>query len=109
MHYEIGGPANGQPVVLVSGFSSPYAVWDRTFEGLTAAGFRVVRYDHFGRGLSDRPDARYDPEFFDNQLEDLLDGFEDGRQGRLGGRGYGRPDRRGVRQPASRRIPENWR
>jgi pimeloyl-ACP methyl ester carboxylesterase len=76
MHYEMGGPADGPPVVLVAGFSSPYSVWDRTFEGLTAAGFRVVRYDHFGRGLSDRPDARYDPEFFDKQLEDLLDALK---------------------------------
>ena len=76
MHYEIGGPVNGQPVVLVSGFSSPYAVWDRPFEGLAAAGFRVLRYDHFGRGLSDRPDARYDPEFFDAQLQDLLEALK---------------------------------
>jgi pimeloyl-ACP methyl ester carboxylesterase len=76
MHYELGGPPTGQPVVLISGFSAPYAVWDPTFEGLVSAGFRVLRYDHFGRGYSDRPEARHDPEFFDKQLLDLLDALK---------------------------------
>ncbi|MCU1238044.1 MAG: alpha/beta hydrolase fold [Candidatus Solibacter sp.] len=76
MHCELAGPASGQFVVLVNGFSSPYAEWDPTFAGLVAAGFRVLRYDHFGRGLSDRPEARHDPEFFDKQLQDLLDALK---------------------------------
>ena len=76
MHYELAGPATGQPVVLICGFSTPYQVWDPTFDGLVAAGFRVLRYDHFGRGLSDRPEARHDPEFFDKQLQDLLDALK---------------------------------
>uniref|UniRef100_Q024P3 Alpha/beta hydrolase fold n=1 Tax=Solibacter usitatus (strain Ellin6076) TaxID=234267 RepID=Q024P3_SOLUE len=76
MHYEVAGPVDGRLVVLVAGFSAPYAVWDATFAGLTQAGFRVLRYDHFGRGYSDRPDARYDPEFFDKQLQDLLDALK---------------------------------
>ncbi|HEY1495092.1 MAG TPA: alpha/beta hydrolase [Candidatus Solibacter sp.] len=76
MHYELGGPADGRMVVLIAGFSAPYAVWDPTFAALTQAGFRVLRYDHFGRGYSDRPDARYDPEFFDKQLQDLLDALK---------------------------------
>jgi pimeloyl-ACP methyl ester carboxylesterase len=32
----------------------------------------VIRYDLFGRGLSDRPDAAYDGAFYDRQLDDLL-------------------------------------
>jgi pimeloyl-ACP methyl ester carboxylesterase len=76
MHYELAGPPDGRLVVLISGFSAPYTVWDPTFQGLKDAGFRVVRYDHFGRGFSDRPEARYDPEFFDRQLEDLLDALK---------------------------------
>jgi pimeloyl-ACP methyl ester carboxylesterase len=76
MHYELAGPPDAQLVVLVCGFSAPYAVWDHTFGALAAAGFRVLRYDHFGRGLSDRPDALYNPEFFDKQLADLLDALK---------------------------------
>ena len=76
MHYELAGPADGRLVVLIAGFSAPYTVWDPTFDALTQAGFRVLRYDHFGRGYSDRPDARYDPEFFDKELQDLLDALQ---------------------------------
>jgi pimeloyl-ACP methyl ester carboxylesterase len=72
-HYQLGGPASGAPVLLVPGFSTPYNVWDPTYDGLTNAGIRVLRYELFGRGFSDRPDARYDAAFYDRQILDLLD------------------------------------
>ncbi len=71
-HYEIGGPSDGAPVVLVHGFSVPYYIWDPTFDALAAAGFRVLRYDLFGRGYSDRPRVDYTLDFFVQQLADLL-------------------------------------
>jgi len=72
-HYELGGPPDGRAVLLISGFSTPYNVWDPTFDGLAKAGFRVLRYDLYGRGFSDRPVAEYDGNFFDRQALDLLD------------------------------------
>ena len=77
-HFELGGPENGNPVVLVHGFSVPYFIWDPTFEFLTVSGFKVLRYDLFGRGFSDRPKIRYDIGLFCQQLRDLLDtlGFD---------------------------------
>ncbi|MBI2758141.1 MAG: alpha/beta fold hydrolase [Chloroflexi bacterium] len=72
-HYELGGPESGQPVVLVHGFSVPYFIWDPTFAALASAGFRVLRYDLYGRGLSDRPRTSYDMDLFVRQLHDLLD------------------------------------
>ncbi len=72
-HYELGGPETGRAVVLVHGFSVPYFIWEPTFQALTGAGFRTLRYDLFGRGFSDRPRARYDFNFFIRQLEELLD------------------------------------
>jgi pimeloyl-ACP methyl ester carboxylesterase len=72
-HYEIGGPADGPRVILVHGFSVPAYIWDTTFVALTSAGFRVARYDMFGRGWSDRPDASYSLSMFDRQLRELLD------------------------------------
>ena len=78
-HYELGGPENGQRVALVHGFSVPYFIWDPTFKFLTESGFRVLRYDLFGRGFSDRPKLRYDIDLFCKQLRELLDtlGFEE--------------------------------
>jgi pimeloyl-ACP methyl ester carboxylesterase len=72
-HYELGGPKNGHPVVLVHGFSTPYFIFDTTFEFLVNSGFRVLRYDLFGRGYSDRPQIDYNIQLFVSQLKDLLD------------------------------------
>ncbi len=72
-HYELGGNESGEIVVLVHGFSVPYFIYDPTFEFLTQSGFRVLRYDLFGRGFSDRPHMDYDLNFFIQQLTNLLD------------------------------------
>jgi pimeloyl-ACP methyl ester carboxylesterase len=72
VHYQLAGPDSVPTVVLVHGFSVPYYIWDPTFEALTQAGFRVLRYDLYGRGFSDRPETNYDLDLFVTQLEDLL-------------------------------------
>jgi pimeloyl-ACP methyl ester carboxylesterase len=72
-HYESSGAPNAPAVVLVHGFSVPYFIWDPTFHFLAASGFRVVRYDLFGRGFSDRPDVEYGMPLYLEQLEELLD------------------------------------
>lgn len=70
-HYQVSGPLDGQPVVCVHGYSVPGYIWDPTAEALAAAGFRVIRYDLFGRGGSDRPDTDYDLALFERQLVEL--------------------------------------
>ncbi len=72
-HYELSNPEAEHTVVLAHGFSVPYFIYDPTFEFLTQQGFRVLRYDLFGRGFSDRPDTKYDIDLFVRQLGDLLD------------------------------------
>jgi pimeloyl-ACP methyl ester carboxylesterase len=72
-HYEIAGPSAGRNVVLAAGFSVPYYIWDPTFSALTAAGFRVLRYDYYGRGYSDRPDIPFTDEMYIRQLQELLE------------------------------------
>ncbi len=72
-HYELSGNENAETVVLVHGFSVPNFIWDPTFRALTEAGYRVLRYDLFGRGFSDRPKTAYTLDLFANQLRDLLD------------------------------------
>jgi len=72
-HYDVSGPATGQTVVLVHGFSVPLYIWDSTTAALANKGYRVIRYDEYGRGWSDRPKALYDAALFDRQLKELLD------------------------------------
>lgn len=68
-HYELKG--EGEAMVLVHGYATPYFIYDKLFDALTNAGYKVLRYDLYGRGLSDRPDADYTPEFFATQLHEL--------------------------------------
>lgn len=75
-HFDVSGPDSGRVVVLVHGFSVPYYIWDSTFTRLSAAGYRVITYDLFGRGWSDRPDAAYDGPMYDRQISDLLDSLK---------------------------------
>ena len=73
-HYDIAGPDTGKVVILVHGFSVPYFIWDSTFAYLAKQGFHVLRYDMYGRGYSDRPDAVYNQVFYQQQLIDLIKG-----------------------------------
>lgn len=91
VHYELSGPAEGQPVVLVHGFSVPYYVWDPIYGPLAEAGYRVLRYDLYGRGLSDRPDVAYDRELYDRQLLGLMQALALERQVDLVGMSMGGP------------------
>lgn len=71
-HYQLAGPDTGKVVVLLSGFSVPYYIWDGTFEYLARHGYRVLRYDYYGRGYSDRPDSVYNKAFYFNQINQLI-------------------------------------
>lgn len=72
VHYEIAGPQTARTVVLIHGLATPSFIWDNNYEALLNAGLRVLRYDHYGRGYSDRPDVVYDRDLYDQQLVELL-------------------------------------
>jgi pimeloyl-ACP methyl ester carboxylesterase len=72
-HYETAGPDSGPIVVLAAAFSVPAYISDSLYPGLADSGFRVIRFDYFGRGWSDRPKATYDLDLFVRQLAGLLD------------------------------------
>ena len=71
-HYQLSGPEEGPLVVLVHGFSVAAYTWEHTVPALTDAGFRVLTYDLYGRGYSDRPPGPYDLNLFTTQLDELL-------------------------------------
>ena len=72
VHYRLEGPADGPLVVLVHGFSVASFVWNDYFDPLTRAGYRVLAYDNYGRGFSDRPKGPYNADLSDTLLANLL-------------------------------------
>ena len=73
-HYEFKGQEDGKTIVLVHGNAAPYVTWDNNVDALVNAGFRVLRFDVFGHGFSDRPELdEYTRDLYDNQLVELLD------------------------------------
>src|SRR5262245_41307781 len=76
VHYQLIGSAEAPTIVLVPGATLPYFVWDPIVDRMVRAGFRVLRFDFFGRGYSDRPNLRNDPAFFNKQIKELLDALQ---------------------------------
>ena len=73
VHYEISGPEEGDVVVLVHGNAAPFFSWDNNTDPLREAGFRVLRYDLYGFGYSDRPSVTYSRKLYNRQLVELLE------------------------------------
>ncbi len=71
-HYRWIGPVRGPVAVCVHGLTTPSMVWDAVAQGLALMGFRVLVYDLYGRGYSDRAPGLQDQDFFIRQLDDLL-------------------------------------
>ncbi|MEU4228636.1 alpha/beta fold hydrolase [Nonomuraea sp. NPDC026600] len=75
-HYVLDGPEDGPLVVLVPGATLSLWIWDGLFQRLVESGHRVLGYDLYGRGYSDRPRVRYTHDLFDDQLVDLLEALD---------------------------------
>ncbi len=71
--YELEGPDTAYTIVLMHGGTIPLWVWDPQFKQFAEAGFRTLRYDQYGRGLSARPKTDYDRALYRSQLKELLD------------------------------------
>ncbi|MEL6829168.1 MAG: alpha/beta hydrolase [Pseudomonadota bacterium] len=51
--YDVAGPEDGEPVLLVMGFSAQMTNWPDAFrQGIADAGYRVIRFDNRDIGLS---------------------------------------------------------
>ncbi|WP_238366317.1 alpha/beta fold hydrolase [Mesobacterium pallidum] len=71
--YRWYGRGGGPVAVMVHGLTTPSFVWHALATDLAEAGYRVLTYDLYGRGLSDRPPGRQDRAFFLGQFEELLE------------------------------------
>lgn len=71
VHYTLQGDPQSDTIVLVHGFSTPSYLWDKNIEALLAEGYRVLRFDLYGRGFSARPDIDYTIDLFVEQLSQI--------------------------------------
>lgn len=72
-YYHWHGVATPHVIVLIHGLTTPHWVFSGLVRGLNLMGYQVLVYDLYGRGLSDRPRVPQTPQFFVNQLTELLD------------------------------------
>lgn len=76
-HYRLEGPEDGDLVVLIhGGMVSGMFAWEKNYSYLAEKGFRVLMYDLYGRGYSQRIKEDYTPALFFNQFEELLDSLQ---------------------------------
>ena len=72
-HYKLTGEESAQLAVLVHGGTIPMWTWTKQVSVLNDSGYRVLVYDKFGRGYSDRPNVTYNQELYKRQLIELVD------------------------------------
>ncbi|WP_436490005.1 alpha/beta fold hydrolase [Chitinophaga sp. ARDCPP14] len=74
VHYSLAGPDTARLLVLIHGGGcSGMEVWKYNIPYLLSKGYRVLSYDLYGRGYSDRPETAYDLGLYREQLTALLD------------------------------------
>jgi non-heme chloroperoxidase len=71
IHYEDHG--SGRAVVLIHGYPLNGNSWEKQERVLLRGGYRVIRYDRRGFGLSSQPVVGYDYDTFAADLNALLD------------------------------------
>ena len=74
--YQAFGPVDGVPVVIVHGGTLGSMAYQGYVPPLVEAGWRVIIYDQYGRGFSDRPKNKLSIDLMRRQLSDLLDDLE---------------------------------
>ena len=78
-HYKLSGESKEKLIVLVHGGTIPSWTWDKQIKDLTDSGYKVLVYDKYGRGYSDRPKIKYNQELYKRQLLELVNklGFKE--------------------------------
>ena len=54
VRYESSGDSTSELIVFLGGAGLGYEVWENNFKYFQQAGYRVLRFDYYGRGFSDR-------------------------------------------------------
>lgn len=76
VHYRLQGPESAPLIVFIHGGGvTGEEVWKKNIPFFLEKGYRVLSYDLYGRGYSDRPRVAHNPELFLTQTEQLLEGL----------------------------------
>ncbi|KMQ51109.1 Alpha/beta hydrolase fold precursor [Chitinispirillum alkaliphilum] len=70
--YRIIGPDTGQVVIMIHGGTIPMCIWTDQSRIFAESGYRVLLYDQYGRGNSDRVNKEYNRDLFTRQLKGLI-------------------------------------
>lgn len=70
--YDLQGEGEKGTVIFIHGMTLPMWVWDRQVEPFVAAGYRVLRFNLYGKGYSDRVTGVHTNDLFVEQLDGLL-------------------------------------
>lgn len=73
-HWREDGDASGVPVVFANSLGTDLRLWDAVLP-LLPAGFRYIRYDMRGHGLTTCPPAPYDMDTLTADAEALIEGL----------------------------------
>jgi pimeloyl-ACP methyl ester carboxylesterase len=74
--YRLYGEATAPTVIILHGATLGAMAYRQYVPFLVQAGYRVVLYDQYGRGFSDRPKATFSIAMLRRQLLDLMDHLE---------------------------------
>ncbi len=84
------GNKDDPAIIVIHGATLPSEGFIGFCSGLSAKGYRVICYDQYGRGYSDRPITNYNMQLYTEQLRELLD-FLDIKDAILYGSSMGAP------------------
>ena len=88
--YKDYGNKNDPAIIIIHGATLPSEGYVGFCDGLSQKGYRVICYDQYGRGYSDRPVSEYNMEFYLDQLNELL-GYLEIKKSILHGSSMGAP------------------
>ena len=70
---DVQGTEEGRPVLMIHGLSYPLEVWNPVKDGLVQAGYRVIRFDLYGRGRSGWDETPLTSEVMAEQALEVLE------------------------------------
>jgi len=73
INYRLEGNDSGDLIVLINGLADDLETWDYQVPAFLSAGYRVLRYDNRGIGLTSRPPGPYTSEMLADDLRGLLE------------------------------------